>query len=221
MNPRRTALTTREKLYVQHITALGQPTFGNPTKSAEAAGYADAPNSGWRLSKRQLVKDAIAAVFDERRQFGLVTESAVINRLENLRIRAEETGDLSTAVRCVEIEAKYLGLLVDRHQFELPQERIQLDARQKESARKIAQAVLRFSLLDDPGDNSLPAGLMLPGQGETVDAAFDEQPPELTAAQQEPQTPFDDDDDDVEPLIPRSFSPDSNEESEADNGETD
>lgn len=221
MNPKRTALTTREKLFVQHITALGQKTFGNPTASAEAAGYRDAPNSGWRLSKRQLVKDAIAAVFDERRQFGLVTESAVINRLENLRIRSEESGDLSVACRCVELQMKYLGLLVDRLSVETPQERIAIDAQQRKTAQKLARAVIRFSLLDEPDDNSLPAALLLPEQGETVDAAFtdDEPPGDMTAAQ-EPQM-FDDDGGDDEPLIPRSFSPDSNEESEADDAEAD
>ncbi len=212
MNPKREHLTQKEKIFVQLLTNIAQPTYNNPALAAKNAGYGSPENAAWRLMRRPLVKNAVQEIYNERHKSGIVSESKVISHLEHLRRIAEEKGDLSTSLRSVELMGKYLGLFVDRLAVEPPQERIELDEHKRKMAQRLASAVLYYDLLRSPE----------PDNSDLLTGKEDEEPALLTSAEyltaDNEQPPGNVN----EPLLPPCFNPDSDgAESEKANGETD
>jgi len=145
-----TGLTDKESAFVLAYLKPGEPTFGHKTKAAEAAGYASPRDSGWKVANRPRVREAIAAFAESQRP----TLDACMLAIEHLRQKAEEAGDLSTALRAAELLAKRAGAFVERLMIGMDQ----ADARREYTEEEVAEAQRLARLLtDDDGRPALPA----------------------------------------------------------------
>jgi len=142
---RMSELTEREAAFVQAFLKPGSPTFGNKTKAAEEAGYASPRDAGWKAAQRPRVREAIAALAEAQRP----TLDACMLMIEHLRLKAEEAGDLSTALRAAELLAKRAGAFVERLMVGVDQEEARrvYDEEEVEEARRLARLLLE----DDRG----------------------------------------------------------------------
>ncbi len=85
-------LSPQERLFVE---AYGNPeseTFGNGTKSAAAAKFAQPHNAAWKLKKRPHIKAALEAMYEQ--YAGDV--GRVMVDLEHARRKSAEKGDWAT-----------------------------------------------------------------------------------------------------------------------------
>jgi hypothetical protein len=139
-------LTPQQDMFCVLYTTIGEETFSNGTKSAEAAEYAPASSrtTAWKLLRTPKIRERIAELHQENMSRNLISVDSQLSKLEHLRRKAEEKQDLSTAVRCVELIGKYLCMFTDKHSFvaEPPQERkSQDDAKAKELAGLLSAAI--------------------------------------------------------------------------------
>ena len=147
-------LTVREMAWVEAFSNPESTSFGNATKSAELAGYADPQNSAWRLRRRPRVVTALG------RRFETITaeRGKVIAHLGHLRQVCEEKGDLAAAVRAVELMGKSLGLFRDAIELELPEMRAYSETEAFE-ARRLASMMLEGKPGELPAVEAEPLAL--------------------------------------------------------------
>ena len=101
-------LTLKQASFAAEYIAL----HGNGTRAAIAAGYSEkgASVAAVRLLGKASVKKRIERL-SKRHE---VTADRVLTRLDNLSVKAEESGNFPAAVRAEELLGKALGLWVDR-----------------------------------------------------------------------------------------------------------
>jgi len=101
-------LTLKQASFAAEYIAL----HGNGTRAAIAAGYSEkgASVAAVRLLGKASVKKRIERL-SKRHE---VTADRVLTRLDNLSVKAEESGNYPAAVRAEELIGKSLGMWVDR-----------------------------------------------------------------------------------------------------------
>ena len=103
-----------EENFCHAYTAIGEDTCGNGTQAAKAALYSSPGNAAWKLLKRPKIRERIHQIHKERMDRHMITPEGVLFKLEHLRIKAENKGDLVTSKGCVELQGKYLSMFSDR-----------------------------------------------------------------------------------------------------------
>ncbi len=124
----------KREAFAVAFTTIGDETFGNATKSAEKAGYSpdSARTTGWRLLKDVDVKARILELYDENLKDNRVTTQSVLANLAHDRLLARQAGQFSVAVRCSELEGKYLDMFKDK--ADPAPEKLDLTETQKQEA---------------------------------------------------------------------------------------
>lgn len=87
----------------------------NKVNALISAGYAVnyAKNKGLRLFDKDSVKDEIARLQAKTELKTDITVESIQKELEELRQKAAEKGDLSTAARCIELKGKTIAAFTD------------------------------------------------------------------------------------------------------------
>ncbi|MCX5653383.1 MAG: hypothetical protein NTY65_01860 [Planctomycetota bacterium] len=138
--------------------AFGNPeseTFGSARKSAEAAGYVQAHNAGWKLRRRP----RIIAKLAEFEKVVRVQIGKVLTDLEFTRLQALTKGDLATAARCSELQGKHLAMFTDAVFVDNSAVVERYDARRAEQAERITTLLLTQQVTGQ-GPLQIPAALV-------------------------------------------------------------
>jgi len=145
-------LNPREVAFAEYYGLVGSETYSNASASAKKAGYADPTGrtAGWKLLKREAVRQKIQQVHAEQMSRLYLTCDKVLGDLEHTRLAAFAKGDLAVAVRCSELEGKFLAMFTDRQQLVGPEQQPELDERER--AECLALAAIRLGCLSLPGD---------------------------------------------------------------------
>jgi len=147
-------LTPQEEMFCSNYCSIGTPTFGKKGASALAAKYSktSAANMATRLLRREDIQQRIVELHTANMARNMVTTDSVLSNLAHDRLLAREKGDLATAVRCSELEARWLAMLTDRQVVDVPKQR-ELDSKQKAEAVELARTrlALKYPGLDTGG----------------------------------------------------------------------
>ncbi len=110
-------LTAKEEAFCVAYVLVGAETFGNGAKSAEEAGYAEnsARTQAWRLLKKEHIKERIRELYEKILEDNMVTPASVLVNLDHDRKMARKQNQYSVAVRCDELEGKYLALFTENY----------------------------------------------------------------------------------------------------------
>lgn len=155
-------LSAQEELF---CVAYGNPestTYGNATKSAEVARYAQPHNAGWKVKKRPHIRARLQEFYD-------VAEASigkVMSDLEHERILALEKGDVAAAIRASELQGKRLGAFTDSaSKLDITIKR-EYSEREKLEAAKIAQMHFLESVTPSKPMSELPGATISPKAGQ-------------------------------------------------------
>ena len=146
--------------------AYGNPeseTYGNATKSAEFAGYAQPHNAAWKVRHRPQIIARLQEMYD----VATASLGKVMSDLEHERLLALKKGDLAAAIRASELQGKRLGAFLDRNVLAIDE----LQARDDYSDAERIE-INRIADLLVLGHAALP----LPLQAKEGDDAFDDDP---------------------------------------------
>ena len=146
-------LNPMELAFCEHYALVGSETYSNGTASAEKAGYAakSAHTSAWKLLRRDVVRTRIQEIHAEQMSRLYLTCDKFMSDIEHGKAVALGKGDIPGYLRGCELQAKYLGILVDRQRFELAPERQELDERERAECLQLA-AIRLGCALSPPGD---------------------------------------------------------------------
>ena len=105
-------LSPRQQAFVSFFLETG-----NATKAAKLAGYSErsARQTAWRMLHEN--EAVIAAIEDGQRQLAeasFKSAESLMRDLDIQRIAAERRGNNNAAVRALELQARILGLLIER-----------------------------------------------------------------------------------------------------------
>ncbi|MFC1762927.1 terminase small subunit [Planctomycetota bacterium] len=97
-------------------TTIGSETFGNGTKAAIEAEYAEscARVTACNLLKKPHIQDRIVEFHTENMQRNLITVDKVLADLEHDKLMARENKQFAVAKGCTELQGKYLAMFTDR-----------------------------------------------------------------------------------------------------------
>ena len=138
-------LTVRQDSFCVHYTTIGEPQFGNGTRAAIAAGYAEA---GAAVLAHKLLKDKriiarINQLHSENMVRNMITVDKVLSDLEHDKLMARENHQFAVSKSCSELQGRYLAMFTDRTQIDDPAQARQLAEKELEEAKRIAQIRLR------------------------------------------------------------------------------
>lgn len=141
-------LTAKREAFCQNFTGIGLPTFGNGTKSAIAAGYAESSAAvmACNLLKDPRIIDRINELHSENMARNRVTVDSVLGNLEHDRVLARENHQYAVAKACTELQGRYLAMFTDRLATEDTNESKRLQDRteaEQAEIRRLAQVRLR------------------------------------------------------------------------------
>jgi phage terminase small subunit len=141
-------LTPQQDAFAVHYTTIGSDTYSHASKSAEAAGYAEssARNSATALLRSPEVRQRITELNTENMKRNGVTVDSVLTNLAHDRQLARDKGDVSSAVRVDEIEAKFMGMLVDRQMNVDTEQQQQLTEAEVFEAKRLAAIRLQEAM---------------------------------------------------------------------------
>lgn len=141
-----------------YYTSIGTETFGKGKASAIAANYAEASAvvRAAKLLQLPKIQERIVEIHRENMAESRLTVFTVLADLSHDRELARAKKDYSTCVRATELMGKYLAMFTDKALIELTDMR-QLDDAHRETARRVAAALLSSGALDNTGDGSKPA----------------------------------------------------------------
>jgi hypothetical protein len=122
-------LTPQQETFCVFYTNIGTETFCHGTLSAEQAEYAKAScrTTAWKLLRTPKIRERIAEIHHENMSRNLINVDSQLAKLEHLRRKAEERGDLSSAIRAVELVGKYLSMFSDKHVIVTEQPQHEID----------------------------------------------------------------------------------------------
>ena len=141
----REKLTAKREVFCRNFTCIGSPTFGNGTRSAIAAGYAESSAAvmACNLLKDRRIIDRINELHAENLARNRVTVDSVLCNLEHDRVLARENHQFAVAKSCSELQGRYLAMFTDRQIVDDPAKAKQLTEKEAEEARRIAAIRLR------------------------------------------------------------------------------
>jgi phage terminase small subunit len=139
-------LTVRQDSFCVHYTTIGEPQFGNGTRAAIAAGYAEA---GAAVLAHKLLKDKriiarINQLHSENMVRNMITVDKILSDLEHDKLMARENHQYAVAKGCTELQGRYLAMFTDRQIVDDPAKVKQLTEKEAEEARRIAAIRLRY-----------------------------------------------------------------------------
>jgi phage terminase small subunit len=142
-------LTLRQNSFCVHYTTIGTPEFGNGTRAAIAAGYAQAGAAvlAHKLLKDKRIIDRINQLHSESMTRNMITVDKVLADLEHDKLMARENRQFGVAKACTELQGRYLAMFTDRTQTEDLNESKRLAERTKEeqeAIRRFAQMRMRM-----------------------------------------------------------------------------
>jgi phage terminase small subunit len=113
-------LTVRHDSFCVHYTSIGAPTFGNGTRAAVAAGYAEAGAAvlAHKLLKDKRIIDRINELHSENMVRNMITVDKVLSDLEHDKLMARENHQYAVAKGCTELQGRFLAMFTDRSQVE-------------------------------------------------------------------------------------------------------
>jgi phage terminase small subunit len=137
-------LTVRQDSFCVHYTTIGTPQFGNGTRAAIAAGYAEA---GAAVLAHKLLKDKriiarINQLHSENMVRNMITVDKVLSDLEHDKLMARENHQYAVAKACTELQGRYLAMFTDRQVIDDPAKTRQLSEKEEAEAKRIAQVLL-------------------------------------------------------------------------------
>jgi len=148
-------LNPMELAFCEFFALVGSETYSNGTASAQKARYAakSAHTSAWKLLRRDVVRTRIQEIHAEQMSRLYLTCDKVMSDIEHGKTVALAKGDIPGYLRGCELQAKYLGILVDRQRFELEPER-QRELSECERTELLALASLRLeACIAGPGSD--------------------------------------------------------------------
>ena len=149
-------LTLKQASFAAEYVAL----LGNGSKAAIAAGYS--PKGAHVAANRLLRKATVKKRIERLSKRHEVTADRVLTRLDNLSVKAEESGNFPAAVRAEELLGKALGLWVDRSvSVNVDLNGSHIEAIRALSARRIQKNIT-------PGDSATPIDVISPSYSGTV-----------------------------------------------------
>lgn len=109
-------LSIKELSFVDCYTRLGSSTYGLPTESATAAGFAEsqAESTGSRFMKDPLILSAIANVHEKLFDDFTASPARVMSDLENAKAMALKKNDRASYIRLVELAGKTQNLWTEK-----------------------------------------------------------------------------------------------------------
>ena len=114
--PRNRPLTKKQTAFCVHYVSAGVNC--NATDAARRAGYKGNDNTLGTVGFETMLKPAIRADIDRRMAIALsgadITVENTLKRLTMLGEMAEEAGQYASAVRCAELQGKYLNMWTER-----------------------------------------------------------------------------------------------------------
>ena len=134
-------LTVRQDSFCVHYTTIGTPQFGNGTRAAIAAGYAEA---GAAVLAHKLLKDKriiarINQLHSENMVRNMITVDKVLADLEHDKLMARENHQYAVAKGCTELQGRFLAMFTDRQVIDDPARAQVLADREREQAEILAQ----------------------------------------------------------------------------------
>ena len=105
-------MTAKQKAFVRWYCSAD--VAGNGTEAARRAGYAGSSNTLAAVARENLRKPHIRKEVDTRISAATagaeLTIEKVLRDLESTYVRASRDGKYSAAIRCLELQGKYLGM---------------------------------------------------------------------------------------------------------------
>jgi hypothetical protein len=138
------SMTAKMETYCRYYGDPNSETYGKKSASARAAGY-QGKGAGCQLQANPRVRARVLKVIKEAFDESCLSGSKVLLDLERLRGLAEAKGDVSSAIRAVELIGKYFALFSERSILcqENQDEQPHLSEFKLEEARRIAEIRLR------------------------------------------------------------------------------
>ncbi len=138
-------LTVRQDSFCVHYTTVGEPQFGNGTRAAIAAGYAEAGAAvlAHKLLKDKRIIDRINQLHSENMVRNMITVDKVLSDLEHDKLMARENHQYAVAKACTELQGRFLAMFTDRTQIDDPAKVRELAEKELEEARRIAAIRLK------------------------------------------------------------------------------
>ena len=139
-----TILTPKQESFCVHYTTIGAETFSNGTKSAIAAGYSEisAYSQASALLKNPKIRARIKELHAENMSRNMITVDKVLCDLEHIKLVAREAGQFTVAVRCSELQGRYLAMFTDRHLGDTEQVH-EFTERERIEAKKLARLLVK------------------------------------------------------------------------------
>ncbi len=118
------ALNIRQQLFCRYYTLIGSDTFQNNRLSAEKAGYSKktAGVQGCQMLTRPKIKAYIQTLWTAALDDAGLTPEFVLQAMRHNMQKLSEAGDHKGAEICAQDIAKTMGMFVDRHVIEQPEE---------------------------------------------------------------------------------------------------
>lgn len=114
--PRNRPLTMKQMAFCVHYVSAAVNC--NATEAARCAGYKGNDNTLGTVGFENMLKPAIRGEIDRRMAIALsgaeITVENTLKRLTMLGKMAQEAGQYASAVRCVELQGKYLKMWTER-----------------------------------------------------------------------------------------------------------
>jgi phage terminase small subunit len=141
----REKLTAKREAFCRNFTCIGSPTFGNGTRSAIAAGYAESSAAvmACNLLKDRRIIDRINELHAENMVRNMITVDKVLSDLEHDKLMARENHQYAVAKSCTELQGRFLAMFTDHQIVDDPARAKQLTEKEAEEARRIAAIRLR------------------------------------------------------------------------------
>jgi len=138
-------LTPKQEAFCVAYTTIGGEGFGNGGKSAIIAGYSE--NGAYARASELLTMDKIRKRINELYKQNLeqnnVTSNSVLANIRHDRILARNSGQISSAVRCDELEGKFLAMFTDNINQNQPQQPRSIPKDEEKELKKYAAFLLR------------------------------------------------------------------------------
>jgi len=172
-------LTPKQRRFIKNYCDKASPTYGNATKSYIAAGYKDgvgAPQAACKLLSNYKVCKEIVKFSPESSEITVkkreISREYTRNRLIDLADRARAKGDLPTELGCVRLMCQITGMLDNKLVVDV-KHAVQMDERQRELCRQIADYTLRKGLTLQSHTQDVVCD-MVNNNDDTIDAVFDD-----------------------------------------------
>ena len=132
--------TSRRVTPLQASLCLAYARYDNVSEASRQVGLKNRGGYAWRILQKPHVVEYYNQLLALAREGSKLKASDILEDLKSLKDQAVEAGKLDTAVRCVELMGKHLGMFSEnfRIQAEVKQAIVMLPLKNAESIEKIS-----------------------------------------------------------------------------------